>query len=89
MATVVCTPRLRDVGPTEPEPFDADTVDLLLQAMTTAYPRMAGYLLDDQHHLRPHIAIFVAGNMVPREQALQHPLMDSDEVYIMQALSGG
>ncbi|MBU3068245.1 MoaD/ThiS family protein [Aestuariicella sp. G3-2] len=89
MPSVICTPRLRDVGPQQATVYSADTVENLLQVMATEYPRLSGYLLDDQRRLRPHVAIFVAGQLVPRDRALQHPLKDSDEVYIMQALSGG
>lgn len=89
MARVLCTPRLRDVGPVQAKDYAGDTVQALLRAMAADYPRLSGYLLDDQRQLRPHIAIFVAGQMVPREQALRFPLAESDEVYILQALSGG
>src|SRR5215510_12782253 len=43
-------------------------------------------MLDEQDSIRPHMKIFVNGEQVWR---LDSALESSDEVYILQALSGG
>jgi molybdopterin synthase sulfur carrier subunit len=51
--------------------------------------RLRGYLLDEQGHVRTHIAIFVNGRPLRDRTALTDPLSESDTLDIMQALSGG
>ena len=43
-------------------------------------------MIDEQDSIRRHIRIFVNGDQV---RALDLPLRNSDEVLILQALSGG
>ena len=47
------------------------------------------YVLDDQHAMRNHIAIFIDGVPVRDRQRLSDPVSPDAEVYVMQALSGG
>ena len=50
------------------------------------YPGMRFRMIDEQDSIRRHIRIFVNGDQV---RALDLPLRNSDEVLILQALSGG
>ena len=50
------------------------------------YPGIRFRMIDEQERIRRHIRIFVNGEQV---RALSHPLRESDEVVIVQALSGG
>jgi molybdopterin synthase sulfur carrier subunit len=43
-------------------------------------------MIDEQDAIRPHMRIFVNGEQVWN---LNTPLQPSDEIYILQALSGG
>jgi molybdopterin converting factor small subunit len=43
-------------------------------------------MIDEQDRIRPHIRIFVNGEQV---RDLMRPLQATDEVVIVQALSGG
>jgi sulfur carrier protein ThiS len=43
-------------------------------------------MIDEQDCIRPHIRFFVNGELV---RDPKHPLRPSDEVQIVQALSGG
>ena len=43
-------------------------------------------MIDEQDSIRPHIRIFVNGTQAP---GLSQALSESDEVIIVQALSGG
>jgi sulfur-carrier protein len=56
-------------------------------------PRLRGYVLDEQDHLRKHVVIFVDGVRVRDRQCgrdkLDVPLSSDSTVHILQALSGG
>ncbi len=52
-------------------------------------PRLRGYVLDDQGHLRANMAVFIDGRRITDRETLDHPLSDGTEVYVLQALSGG
>ena len=89
MATIAFTRHLEAVGPTAPCAYGGATVGELIDAVSQDYPRLKGYVLDDQGRLRKHIAVFVDGGMVARESALGLAVGDTSEVYVFQALSGG
>ena len=89
MATVIFTAHLREVGPPEPHFVDAKTIAEALSAACDSYPRLGGYLFDDQRRLRKHIAVFVNGTRQPNDQALTVTVGADTEIYILQALSGG
>jgi sulfur carrier protein ThiS len=77
------------VGPSDLAEYDAATIGDLLDAVSTDYPLVKSYVLDDQGRVRRHVAIFVDGVMRPREGVLELPLTSGAEVYVLQALSGG
>ncbi len=89
MPRIAFTRHLEAVGPCEPVAYCGVTVGALIEAAAKDYPRLRGYVLDDQGRVRKHIAIFVDGEMVPRERALSQPVNDTSDVYVLQALSGG
>ena len=89
MARIAFTCHLEAVGPCEPVEYAGATVGELLQAVAADYPRLRGYVLDDQGRVRKHIAIFVDGALKPRETALRLPMDETSDVYVFQALSGG
>lgn len=89
MATVVCTTRLENIGPCEPATYAGDTVADVLKNMAADYPRLNNYILDDQGRVRKHVAVFVDGELVPRDLALSAGVLPQSEIYLMQALSGG
>lgn len=89
MANIVCAERLGNVGPLAPASYRGETVRDVLDALALDYPRLKSYVLDDQGRVRKHVAIFVGGVMQPRETVLDIVVGGEDEIYIMQALSGG
>lgn len=89
MARIAFTRHLRHVAPCEPTAYDGATLAAVLDAVARDYPRLKGYILDDQGRIRQHVAVYVDGVLRPREEALSLPLSDSSEVYVFQALSGG
>jgi len=68
---------------------EAETVADLVTALNRHYPGIADYLIDEQGALRKHVNIFVGETLVHDRRALSDTLDADDEVYVMQALSGG
>jgi molybdopterin converting factor small subunit len=62
------------------------TLAELLHDLDRRYPGIRFRMVDEQDSLRPHMRVFV--NRV-KVRALDVPLEPSDEVHILQALSGG
>lgn len=59
-----------------------------LHAALEAAPGLQDYVFDDQHALRAHVAVFINGERI-RHDDLNHALTESDQIYVVQALSGG
>lgn len=89
MPRIAFTRHLENIGPTEPVACDGATVREAILSVSADYPRLKGYVLDDQGRLRKHVCVFLDGAMVPRGKALEQPVSDASEVYVFQALSGG
>lgn len=62
------------------------TVGELLDDLDRRHPGIRFRMVDEQGAIRPHIRVFVNGAQV---RSLGAPLTPSDEVQILQALSGG
>jgi sulfur-carrier protein len=65
------------------------TVREALEAYFAVNERARGYVLDDQHRLRPHMAIFVDGNQISNRDTLTDALPDGAIIDVVQSLSGG
>lgn len=61
----------------------------VLDAAFTAAPELGHYVLDDQGHIRKHVAVFINQTMWLDRQDLTQPLHDGDRVLVIQALTGG
>lgn len=84
-----CTGRLHGVGPATTVTYPGSSVAELLEHLWEDYPQLRGYVLDDQGRVRKHVALFVDGQLQPRERALDVALTPDSDIYVMQALSGG
>ena len=62
------------------------TLDAVLVDLDRAYPGIRFRVIDEQDRIRRHIRIFVNGEQAPD---LSQALRPTDEVIIVQALSGG
>jgi molybdopterin converting factor small subunit len=62
------------------------TLAAVLADLDRAYPGIRFRMIDEQNRIRRHIRIFVNGDQV---RDLSQPLRTTDEVVIVQALSGG
>src|SRR5882672_174608 len=62
------------------------TIAEMLDDLNRQFPGIRFRMIDEQDSIRPHMKIFVNGEQVWR---LDTALESRDEVYILQALSGG
>ncbi len=65
---------------------EGGTLAALLADLDRRYPGIRFRMVDEQDALRPHVRMFVNGELV---RDLERGLRPDDEVQIVQALSGG
>jgi len=76
-------PDLREIN------IHAQTISQLIESINMKYPGIKNYLIDDQNILRNHVNIFVNETMIVDRIKLQDKIYENDNIFIMQALSGG
>ena len=89
MPTVSFTRALERFLPAPPTAVEGATVGAALAAVFASRPALRGYVLNDQGALRRHVAIYVNGRLVNDRIGLTDPVGPRDEIYVLQALSGG
>ena len=89
MTRVVFTPQLRRFTATPEVDTDAQTLAGALDAAFALNPRLRGYVLDDQGHLRANVVVFIDGQRSTDRTGLADPLAPASTVHVLQALSGG
>jgi len=67
----------------------AATLRGALEAAFALNPRLRGYVLDDQGHMRANVVAFIDGRRCLNRIALDDPLAPDSRVHVLQALSGG
>jgi sulfur-carrier protein len=65
---------------------DGATLAALLEDLDGKFPGLRFRMIDEQGAVRPHMKVFVNGDQV---WSLDTPLRPSDEIHLLQALSGG
>jgi len=89
MAVIEFTPQLRRFVDTPVVDTPATVLREGLEAAFATNPRLRGYILDDQGHLRVNVVIFIDGRRVRDLHGLADPLGPDSRVHVLQALSGG
>jgi sulfur-carrier protein len=89
MAHVVFTQQLRRFTQTPEIDTPAATLRGALEAAFAVNPRLRGYVLDDQGHLRANVVVFIDGRRSRDRIALDEVLAPESRVHVLQALSGG
>jgi sulfur-carrier protein len=89
MARVTFTPQLRRFTETPEVDTPAATLRAALEAAFAFNPRLRGYVLDDQCHLRANVVVFIDGMRSRDRQGLADALRPDSQVHVLQALSGG
>jgi len=82
---LIASPLRSYTGADEVEASGA-TLGALLDELDARYPGIRFRMIDEQNAMRRHIRFFVNGEPV---KELSHAVHPSDEVCIVQALSGG
>jgi hypothetical protein len=87
--TVAFTPNLRRHLDVPDVIVPPGTVLDALERVFAENPRLRSYIVDEQGRLRQHVAVFVAGERVRDRLNLSDRVSDSEDIFVMQALSGG
>lgn len=90
MPRIVFTPQLQRHVPAPPA--DVPVAATLREALDAAFasnPRLRGYVLDEQGHLRKHVVVYVDGARVRDRERLSETLRPESEIHVLQALTGG
>lgn len=87
--TVEFAASLRRHVPCPPQSVACGSLRAVLDAAFAAAPELKHYVLDDQGHIRKHVAVFINKNMVQDRQNLNQALAPGDAVLVIQALTGG
>jgi hypothetical protein len=89
MARVIFNSNLRRHVSAPSVDTSAATVREALESVFDNNPRLRSYILDDQSRVRHHVVVFVAGQRIKDPITLSDTVGPDDEIYVMQALSGG
>ena len=89
MATLNFTPNLLRHVSTPTAHIEGATVRQVLENYFQVNPQVRTYVLDDQGNVRRHVTIFVNAEVIRDRQSLSDRVNENDEVFVMQALSGG
>ena len=89
MPAVSFTSALQRFFPAPALQVEGETVGDALAIVFAEHPALRGYVLDDQGAVRRHVAVYVNGQPVRDREKLSDPVGARDEIYVLQALSGG
>jgi sulfur-carrier protein len=90
MALIRFTAALKRFYPNlEPIDIQGNTVAALLSELEKKYPTITDYLIDEHGTMRQHIHIYIGDRMVMDRITLTDAVSDTEEIWVMQALSGG
>ncbi len=89
MPIVSFAPHLQRHVPCPSQRVAALTLGEALRAAFVAAPAIERYVLDEQGHVRKHVAIFINNEMIASRRDLSIPVAAEDTIMVIQALSGG
>lgn len=91
MPRVTFTRHLQKFFPSlkQEEVVEGATVREAIAELEMRYPGFALYVVDETGRLRRHVNVFVGGEPICDREALSDAVAPGDEIYILQALSGG
>lgn len=89
MVNVEFAASLRRHVPCAPQNVAVGSLREVLEAAFAAAPELRHYVLDDQGHIRKHVAVFVNQTMLLDRRNLGQRLASGDRVLVIQALTGG
>ena len=86
MATVTLRAPLKDLagGQSDVE-MAGDTVGDVIRALEVEHPKLRGWILDEQGHVRQHVNVFVNGERMTEDAGVG----PSDRLHVLPSISGG
>ncbi|WP_422359916.1 MoaD/ThiS family protein [Reichenbachiella sp.] len=90
MPTIKFTANLKRFYP-ELKEIELESLDLneILDQLESKFKGVKDYVVDEQGQLRKHVNIFIGDELIQDRIKLSDAVKPTDEIYIMQALSGG
>lgn len=89
MVRVEFTPNLEKHLDCQTLQVEGNNVREVLEQCCKQNPALRTYILDDQHRIRKHIAVFVDGMLIKDKLLQSDKVKKQSVVFIAQALSGG
>ncbi len=90
MAVIKFTRALKRFYPDlQPLQMRADNIAEIIAQLDEKYPGLSDYIVNERGILRQHVNIFIENQLIKDREQLTDVVREEDEVYIMQALSGG
>ena len=89
MPIVSFAPQLQRHVPCPAQRVDGATLGDALRKSFVAAPALEPYVLDEQGHVRKHVAVFVNNEMIVSRRNMALPIAVEDNIMVIQALSGG
>lgn len=86
MPQVLLRPPLRELAGGEGTvEIEGATLREVIAALEASYPKLAGWVLDEQGSVRPHVTLFLNGERA----GLEAPVSPADQIHVLPAISGG
>jgi sulfur-carrier protein len=85
MATVTLRAPLKDLAGGQDLEISGDTVGDVIRALETQHPKLRGWILDEQGHVRQHVNVFVNGERMAEDAGVG----PSDRLHVLASISGG
>jgi molybdopterin synthase sulfur carrier subunit len=86
MATVTLRAPLKDMaGGSSDIEVGGASVGAAIRELEAAHPKLVGWILDEQGRIRRHVNVFVNGERVQADAAIQA----ADRLHILPSISGG
>lgn len=89
MPIVSFAPQLQRHVPCPTQRVDAATLGEALRKAFVVAPALERYVLDEQGHVRKHVAVFLNNEMIASRRNMALPVAAEDSIMVIQALSGG
>ena len=89
MPIVSFAPQLQRHVPCPTQRVDAATLGDALRNAFVVAPALAAYVLDEQGHVRKHVAVFLNNELIVSRRNMALPVATDANIMVIQALSGG
>lgn len=85
MALVLLRAPLSELAGRREHDLDCATVGEALAALEASCPAVAGWVLDERRAIRPHVNVYVNGQLAREDTAVG----GTDRIHVLPAITGG